>query len=90
MILTALVQNFTRPTFPFAAGSFALLLPHFHLLFALLASILSHFLRCYLFLRTPLPIRPIFARFSRGGAQIPSGLHYTHFAGFDKRNLMIF
>jgi len=69
MILTALALNFTRPTFPFAAGSHPLLAPHFDLLSAFFLKVFSHFLKFGRFLRTPLPIQPIFDPFSRGGAQ---------------------
>ena len=69
MILTVLVPNFTRPTFPFAAGSRPLLAPHFDLHSAFFLKVFSHFLKSCPFLRTPLPIRPVFDPFSRGGAQ---------------------
>jgi len=69
MILTALVPKFTRPTFPFAAGSRPLLAPHFDPTFTFFLKVFSHFLKFGRFLRTPLPIQPIFDPFSRGGAQ---------------------
>jgi len=69
MILTALVPKFTRPTFSFAAGSCPLLAPHFDLPSAFFLKVFSHFLKFRRFLRTPLPIQPVFDPFSRGGAQ---------------------
>ena len=53
--------------------------------FASIGLVFSHLLRFTAILRTPLPFQPIFARFSRGGAQKRfSRAHYTRFSRFDK------
>ncbi len=44
--------------------------PHLRPFFRSYGLILSHFLRCYPILRTPLLFLPILSPFSRGGAQI--------------------
>ena len=69
MILTVLVPKFTRPTFPFAAGSQPLLAPHFDLHSAFFLKVFSHFLRSCLFLRTPSRFGLFLTLFQGGGAQ---------------------
>ena len=66
MIRTALVRFFTRPTFPFAAGSRPLLTPHFYLDFAFFFKVFSHFLTCHSFLRTPSRFDPFLTLFQGG------------------------